>query len=68
MKLQLKRKRGALSVVFKAETDQDGIDLKDAVQAAVRGVGFSPAAIIDELDRIRSTRTPRDDETSKAGA
>jgi hypothetical protein len=42
---------------FTAESDEDGVNLKTAVLNAARA-GFTPAAVIEQLDQIGYELTP----------
>jgi hypothetical protein len=51
MRVKVKRKNGVItSFSFRAETDEEGVDLKNAVLAAIPK-GLSPATVIEELER-----------------
>lgn len=54
MKITVRKKRGGLSVAFRATTDDEGVDLKDVVlnTAKTRGGTLHPMHIVGELAQL----------------
>jgi hypothetical protein len=51
LKIKYKCSKGAASFSIRAETDKEAADLKDVILATVRRNDFTPAAIMEELEK-----------------
>lgn len=67
MRFKVKRRAGIITeFTIRAEDDEEGVVLKDAVLASAKKPPLSPEGIINEIERIWQEREPEDEKASGA--
>jgi hypothetical protein len=69
MKIRYRKKRdGSASITFKADSDEDGVNLKNAVLAGAKTGGFGVDGLVAIIEELERAGYGVDDKTSSSTA